>query len=141
MYKIDISETFPFHELQVTGAAAHPWLRDRTPSDLKWHVPLMLFDDAGPTSQSWFSVASDGAGRSRVSDVRRHRHQHVLRLIDGPVGRPVLFATQLVSPGAGHFGTVRPSLRVCFFLSFNVILHMILTIKSERMFFLRSHTD
>ena len=30
---------------------SHPWLRDRSPSDLKFYVPLMLFDDAGPTTK------------------------------------------------------------------------------------------
>eukprot|EP00974_Lingulodinium_polyedra_P111157 10750322-Lingulodinium_polyedra.AAC.1 len=26
----------------------HPWLKDRCPADLKFHLPLMVFDDAGP---------------------------------------------------------------------------------------------
>ena len=28
--------------------ALHPWLKDRTPAFLKYHLPLMLFDDSGP---------------------------------------------------------------------------------------------
>ena len=28
----------------------HTWLRGRSPADLKWHLPLMVFDDAGPFS-------------------------------------------------------------------------------------------
>ena len=32
--------------------AAHPWLQHRCPADLKWHVPLMVFDDAGPVSHT-----------------------------------------------------------------------------------------
>ena len=30
--------------------AKHPMLQDRTPADLKFHVPLVLHDDAGPVS-------------------------------------------------------------------------------------------
>jgi len=31
---------------------AHPWLKDRSPSDLSRHLPLMIFDDAGPVSNT-----------------------------------------------------------------------------------------
>ena len=31
---------------------AHPWLRGTTPVDHKWHLPLVLFDDAGPFSNT-----------------------------------------------------------------------------------------
>jgi len=37
--------------------ALHPWLRNKTPQDLKWHLPLMLFDDAGPVSKANSSFA------------------------------------------------------------------------------------
>ena len=30
----------------------HPWLAGKTPADLKFHVPLVLFDDAGPISKA-----------------------------------------------------------------------------------------
>ena len=35
----------------------HPWLQRRTPQDLKSHVPLMMFDDAGPISNTSSSYA------------------------------------------------------------------------------------
>ena len=45
----------------------HPWLEGRTPSDLRWHLPLMLFDDAGPISahnssfvRVWYSIVGRG---------------------------------------------------------------------------------
>jgi len=45
----------------------HPWLNGRTPSDLKYHVPLVLHDDAGPISKhtsafvrNWFSILGKG---------------------------------------------------------------------------------
>ena len=48
----------------------HPWLRGREPSDLRWHLPLMLFDDAGPVSnisstfvRCWYSVLGIGSDR------------------------------------------------------------------------------
>ena len=30
----------------------HPWLKDRCPADLRFHLPLMVFDDAGPVTNS-----------------------------------------------------------------------------------------
>ena len=30
----------------------HPWLQGKTPADLKYHLPLVLFDDAGPVSKA-----------------------------------------------------------------------------------------
>ena len=48
----------------------HPWLQGREPSDLRWHLPLMLFDDAGPVSnisstfvRCWYSVLGIGSDR------------------------------------------------------------------------------
>ena len=50
--------------------ALHPWLRGRSPSDLRRHLPLMSFDDTGPVSavhssyaRSWYSVIGKGAER------------------------------------------------------------------------------
>lgn len=48
----------------------HPWLRGRTPEDLQYHVPVCVFDDAGPVSNSqsayvrqWFSILGQGSDR------------------------------------------------------------------------------
>ena len=48
----------------------HPWLRGRSPAELKWHLPLMLFDDAGPVSatsssfaRAWYSILGRGSER------------------------------------------------------------------------------
>ena len=48
----------------------HPWLRDRTPEDLRFHLPVCVFDDAGPISNSqssyvrqWYSILGTGADR------------------------------------------------------------------------------
>ena len=48
----------------------HPWLRGRTPEDLDHHLPVCLFDDAGPVSNSqssyvrqWYSILGKGADR------------------------------------------------------------------------------
>ena len=45
----------------------HPWLRGRSPSDLRHHLPLMIFDDAGPISATgstfarcWYSLLGRG---------------------------------------------------------------------------------
>lgn len=35
----------------------HPWLRNKTPEQLRFHLPLVLFDDAGPVSDSQSSYA------------------------------------------------------------------------------------
>ena len=35
----------------------HPWLRGRSPSGLRHHLPLMIFDDAGPISATGSTVA------------------------------------------------------------------------------------
>ena len=50
--------------------AGHPWLRGRSPADLRWHVPLVLFDDAGPVSKAnstwcrvWYSLLGKGGER------------------------------------------------------------------------------
>ena len=32
--------------------ALHPWLGDRTPASLKYHLPVMVFDDSGPFSNT-----------------------------------------------------------------------------------------
>jgi hypothetical protein len=37
--------------------AMHPWLRNKTPQDLNYHLPLMLFDDSGPVSDANSSYA------------------------------------------------------------------------------------
>jgi len=46
----------------------HPWLMGKKPKDLAFHVPLMLFDDAGPISKHqstfarvWYSLLGVGA--------------------------------------------------------------------------------
>ena len=46
----------------------HPWLRGRSPADLKWHLPLIVFDDAGPFSATnitfarvWYSILGRGS--------------------------------------------------------------------------------
>ena len=31
---------------------SHPWLRGKTPRDLKWHLPLVVFDDSGPFTEN-----------------------------------------------------------------------------------------
>ena len=48
----------------------HPWLRNKTPSDLKRHVPCLLFDDAGPVSATsstfvrvFYSLVGNGSER------------------------------------------------------------------------------
>ena len=48
--------------------AAHPWLRGRRPKDLSRHLPLMVFDDAGPVSnvsssfiRCWYSLLGGGS--------------------------------------------------------------------------------
>eukprot|EP00974_Lingulodinium_polyedra_P050053 4813753-Lingulodinium_polyedra.AAC.2 len=48
----------------------HPWLRQRSPGDLKWHVPAMLFDDFGPVTSTrstmarvWYSLVGVGSER------------------------------------------------------------------------------
>ena len=48
----------------------HPWLRGKEPQDLRWHLPLMIFDDAGPVSnisstfvRCWYSVLGAGSER------------------------------------------------------------------------------
>lgn len=48
----------------------HPWLMGKSPSDLKKHLPLMLFDDAGPVSNTsssfvrcWYSLLGGGSER------------------------------------------------------------------------------
>ena len=48
----------------------HPWLRGRTPEDLDHHLPVCLFDDAGPVSNSQssyvrqlYSILGKGADR------------------------------------------------------------------------------
>ena len=50
---------------------AHPWLRGKTATDLKWHLPLMLCEDAGPVSTSkssmiriWYSLLGQGGERT-----------------------------------------------------------------------------
>lgn len=50
--------------------AAHPWLRTKSPADLKRHLPLMMFDDAGPVSKHastyarmWYSLLGTGGDR------------------------------------------------------------------------------
>ena len=47
--------------------ALHPWLRGRSPEDLRWHLPLVLHDDAGHVShsnsayvRSWHSIMGKG---------------------------------------------------------------------------------
>ena len=46
----------------------HPWLQGRSPEQLKFHLPLMIFDDAGPFSntcstfaRTWYSLLGLGA--------------------------------------------------------------------------------
>ena len=46
----------------------HPWLKGRTPNDLRHHLPLMIFDDAGPVSKKgsafvrvFYSILGSGA--------------------------------------------------------------------------------
>ena len=48
----------------------HPWLRGRSPQDLRRHVPVVLFDDAGPISNSqssyvrqFYGILGQGADR------------------------------------------------------------------------------
>lgn len=48
----------------------HPWLRGKTATDLQWHLPLQLFDDAGPVSHTgstsvrcWFSLLGHGGDK------------------------------------------------------------------------------
>ena len=48
----------------------HPWLRGKEPASLRWHLPLMVFEDAGPVSQTqssmvriWYSALSNGNER------------------------------------------------------------------------------
>ena len=48
----------------------HPWLRSKSPEGLKFHLPLMLFDDAGPVSahnstfcRVWYSLLGTGSER------------------------------------------------------------------------------
>jgi len=45
----------------------HPWLAGRTPADLRYHVPLVAHEDAGPVShhnsavvRSWYSICGVG---------------------------------------------------------------------------------
>ena len=37
--------------------AVHPWLINKTPQDLNYHIPLMMFDDSGPVSDANSSYA------------------------------------------------------------------------------------
>ena len=37
--------------------ARNQWLQDRSATDLKWYVPLMIFDDAGPVANDASSYA------------------------------------------------------------------------------------
>ena len=50
----------------------HLWLQQRSPQDLRFHLPLALFDDAGPISNSqsayvrqYYSVLGQGADREK----------------------------------------------------------------------------
>ena len=47
---------------------ANPLLRGKTPADLRYHVPLVMFDDAGPCSKTnstyarqWYSIVGKGS--------------------------------------------------------------------------------
>ena len=46
----------------------HPWLAGKQPRDLKYHLPVMLFDDSGPVSSTrstycrvWYSLLGTGS--------------------------------------------------------------------------------
>ena len=48
----------------------HPWLRDRSAADLRYHVPLLIFDDGVPVSEHassycrlWYSLLGSGIER------------------------------------------------------------------------------
>ena len=52
----------------------HPYLRGKTPPDWRRHLPLMLFDDAGPVSAAnnsfcrcWYNIIGKGNRKIRGS--------------------------------------------------------------------------
>ena len=65
--------TWFWESLQSSPAGAdlwrlHPWLQDRTPAQLRFHLPLVVFDDAGPVSKTsstyvrvWYSLLGRGS--------------------------------------------------------------------------------
>ena len=69
----------------------HSWLQRRTPQDLKFHVPLMMFDDAGPISNTsssyvcvFYSLLGVGSDKQTRSSWQQGSQGHMWRTSPGP---------------------------------------------------------
>ena len=92
----------------------HPWLQGRTPEDLRWHLPLVLHDDAGPVSnlhsayvRNWYSILGTG----RETETRFLLSSHMKQSDDPGVDHswPVVLASfeELARPvRQGQWGAI-----------------------------------